>query len=143
MKKIIFILAILAVLLLSGCDAMLESFYPEFADDNEVTINISITAGDISAFGYNTNKPLYIELYTNGENPATNSPVRSIKIYNKFDYTAKLYVSEGTYDIYIWQDSNDSGNYNGGDFKLNAFPSITLTGTDDTASYNASNWTNI
>ena len=142
MKKTIFILAILTVLLFTGCDAMLEIFYPELTDSNEVTIIISITTTDISNYGYNTNKPLYIELYKTGENPTSNTPVKSVKIYNQFDYTATISVSEGTFDVYIWQDSDDGGSYGGMDFTLSTVPSKTLTGTDNSWSYTATSWTN-
>ncbi|MDA3937996.1 MAG: hypothetical protein PF693_01625 [Spirochaetia bacterium] len=147
MKKIFFILIILAVLLFSGCDAMLEVFYPEYADDNVVNITISITTGDISNFSYDTNDPLLVELYAAGETPNLNSPFRSIEVYNKFDnYLCPLFVPEGSYDIWIWQDDNNDGNIDTGEFVLNSDiaspPNIIFTGTTGKETYPANNWNN-
>ncbi|MCK5201760.1 MAG: hypothetical protein KAR21_25580 [Spirochaetales bacterium] len=117
MKKITLTIIIPVVLLLfSGCDAMLEFFYPEYADDNAVNITISITTGDITDHNYDTTIPLLVELYVSGETPAADAPVRSVELYNKFDnYLCTLFVPAGTYDIWIWQDDNKNGIIDGVD----------------------------
>ncbi len=152
MKKITFTVVILAFLLLfSGCDAMLEIFYPEFAEENNVTINISISASDILTLGYSNTKPLLVELYTSGENPDIASggiatPIRSMPVFNEPEYTCYFFVPAGTYDIWIWQDTDGSGGLNSNDFILNAndpspgAPSITFTGSEGTESYTANSW---
>jgi hypothetical protein len=144
MKKIIFILIIIAVLLFSGCDAMLEFFYPDFAAENEVTVNVTITISDITLYNYNTTIPLYIELYKSGETPSANTPVRSILKYNEFGFSTTLFVPEGSYDLYIWQDSDLDGGYSITDFRLDgAVPSKVLSGTEDNWIYNATSWTDL
>jgi len=146
MKKIIFILAILAVLLLSGCDAMLESFYPEFADGNTITINITITDQNKIDFSYDQNIPLFVELYTSGETPEADTPFRSVELFNEFNTTNTFFVPEGSYDIWIWQDDNQDGKITGslGEFVLAAnnstSPNIAFSGTTGKETYDASSW---
>ena len=148
MKKIIFTVIILAVLLLfSGCDAMLEFFYPEFADGNSITIDISISSSDITDHSYDKNIPLYVELYTTGDSPDGDIPFRSIELFNEFDTSTTLFVPEGSYDIWIWQDDNQNGVISPGlgEFTLwdNAntnTPTITFLGTTGEDSYTANFW---
>jgi len=146
MKKITLAIIILTFLLLfSGCDAMLEFFYPEYADDNAVNITISITTTDITNYTYDTNIPLLVELYTPGETPVADVPLRSIELYNKFDnYLCTLFVSAGTYEIWIWQDDNQNGDIDGGEFVLlvdkTTPPVVTFSGTTEKLLYLANSW---
>ena len=101
MKKITLTIIILMVLLLfSGCDAMLEFFYPEYADDNAVNITISITTTDITDYTYDTNIPLYVELYIAGESPAAHTPVRSIEVIINLITISVLYLYQKVVMIY-------------------------------------------
>ncbi len=149
MKKITMTIIILMVLLLfSGCDAMLEFFYPEYADDNAVNITISITASDMVTNSYDTGGSLLVELYATGESPVGDTPVRSVELYNAFDnYLCTLFVPSGTYKIWIWQDKNQDGNIDGGEFVLDADkttpPSITFSGTTEKFPYSANLWSTL
>jgi len=146
MKKITLIIIILTVLFIfSGCDAMLEFFYPEYADDNAVNITITITASDMGTNSYDTDGSLLVELYTVGDSPVSDIPVRSVEVYNAFDnYLCSLYVPAGTYEIWLWQDKNQNGNIDSGEFVLDADttspPGVTFSGTTGKESYSANSW---
>jgi len=148
MKKITLIIIILTVLFIfSGCDAMLEFFYPEYAEGNSVTIDISISSSDITDYTYDKNIPLYVELYTEGESPVNDVPFRTVELFNEFETSTTLFVPEGSYDIWIWQDDNqnkeiDSGS---GEFVLaddkGTIPTIIFSSTSGEETYVANSWT--
>ena len=142
MKKITFTIIVLAVLLLlSGCDEMLEFFYPEYADDNQLTVYIDITTMDAVLYSYSGIKPLNVEIYETGKTPGANLPVQKIELMNQFDhFRCDFLLSDGSYDIWIWQDSNNSGGLNAGDFILNETPDITFETSIDELEYTASKW---
>ena len=147
MKKIIFILIILAVLLFSGCDAMLEVFYPEYADDNQITVYVDITTTEAVLLGYSGDYPLNVEIYKTTEDPFNNSPIRKIELMNRFDhYRCDFLVSTGIYDLWIWQDTNNSGGLNGSDFILTAnetgsTPTVIFSSSQGEEGYTATEWT--
>ena len=147
MKKITLKVIILAVLVLfSGCDAMLEFFYPEFADGNSVTIDISISSSDITDYSYDKNIPLFVELYTEGESPVNDVPFRTVELFNEFDTSTTLFVPEGSYDIWIWQDDNQNGKIDtlSGEFVLaddkGSIPTLIFLSTSGEEKYIANTW---
>lgn len=127
MKKIILILVILAVLLFSGCDGMLEVFYPELTDEilenyseenNFLTIEYLIDSATLSTL-YDSSIPVKMEIYLNNESPNSgNIPFRTISIYGEYWYKHEFFVPAGNYDIWIWQDGNGDGGIDNGDFVL-------------------------
>lgn len=151
MKKIIFILIILAVLLFSGCDAMLEVFYPEFAEDFNGTNNLFAVeyyydANDMLTNGYNTLRPLKVELYHTGEIPGANTPVKTIEVWGEYSYYYEFFVPTGNYDVWIWQDSDPTPNgLDTGDFVLLADittpPNHNFTGGEEYWYYFGATWT--
>ena len=154
MKKIFFILIILAVLLLSGCDAMLEAFYPEFADNfdgsnNVFAVEYNYTADDMLTNGYQIGTPLKVELYRTGETPnGTNQPIASIEVYDEYSYYYEFFVPSGSYDVWIWQDNYNNGVLGAGDFVLspdiNAIPpNYNFTGSEEYWYYYGSLWDNV
>lgn len=146
MKKTIFlVLAAAALLLFSGCDAMLEAFYPEYADnyDNNNVLTVeydlnSLTAQEIINLDLN-NKPIKVELYISGQTPTADTPVDSIEVYGKASYWFDFYVPAGSYDIWIWQDSAGAVGLDNGDFVLQddktAVPSFFFSGTSGQYEY--------
>ena len=144
MKKIIFTVIILAVLLLfSGCDAMLEFFYPEFAENNVVIIDIEVTLEDLLTNPGYSSEPLRVEIYELGEYPIANIPLRSSLVYDDPNTQRSFFdIPEGSYEIWIWQDTNASGSLNTNDFMLSDFyvPTFTLTGSDDEYNFLATEW---
>ena len=152
MKKIIFVLVILAVLLFSGCDAMLEVFYPEFADDFSETNNLFAveyyySQDDMSNYLFNTSKPLKIELYKHGETPEADEPFDSIEVLGEYSYYYEFFVPAGYYDVWIWQDSDITNNgLDFGDFILEAdkiaAPCYEFLDGEESWYYYGSNWSN-
>lgn len=157
MKKIIFILVILAVLLFSGCDAMLEVFYPELTDEildnfnennNTLVINYSYNAYHMNNYGYDTNIPLKLELYDRdeGDTPASgDKPVRSVKIFGKSVYSHEFHVPAGNYNIWIWQDKYDDGWVGSGDFAFSgnvtgSIPNHEFFGGEEKHVFSAYTW---
>ncbi len=146
MKKTIFlVLAAAALLLLSGCDAMLEAFYPEYAKNydnyNVLTVEYdlnSLTAQQIINLDLN-NKPIKVELYLSGQTPTANVPVDFIEVYGEASYWYDFYVSDGSYDIWIWQDTNGSGKLDTGEFVLKddttVIPKFFFSGTSGQYEY--------
>jgi len=130
MKKTIFLALIAAVLLLlSGCDAMLEAFYPEYADNydnyNVLTVEYDLnklTTQDILDLNLDLNKPIKVEIYHSGDTPVADpgieSPVDSIEVSGEASYWFDFYLPAGSYDVWIWQDSDTSGSLDSGDFVL-------------------------
>ncbi len=153
MKKIILILTVLTVLLFTGCDDMLEVFYPEFADDYNSTNNILgveyyYTVNDIITNNtFNSLKPLMMELYNNGETPEFDIPVASIEVWGEYSYYFEFFVPQGSYDVWIWQDTNESGQFDSGDFVLDddingVVPNYYFSGGDEYMSIYRDTWTN-
>jgi len=133
MKKIFFILIILAVLLLAGCDAMLESFYPEFADNFDGS-NVVDIEYQLSDFHYGvlvgSNQPLLISIYAVGEDPMTgDTPLSTIDFYDKSGWWT-FYVDNQNYDIWLWCDVDNNSAVNTGDIKSKLPININFTGTD-------------
>lgn len=139
MKKIIFVIVILAVLLFSGCDAMLEVFYPEFADDFNDTNRIFDISYSLSAFHYGvlvgSGKPLQLKLVTNG-NPADAVPLFSPEnFYDPSGWWTYFFDTNVDYDAWLWCDVNGDDILNGGDFR-SAVP-IKIDFTDGSTYKNA------
>ncbi len=126
MKKTILLMVIsTALLLLSGCDAMLEVFYPEYKDNydgnNILTVEYSLnnlTAQEIIDLDLNNN-PLKVELYQEGNTPVSDQPVHTIEVFGEASYWYDFSVSSGSFDVWIWQDSDKNGSLESGDFILN------------------------
>ncbi len=153
MKKIILILTVLTVLLFTGCDDMLEVFYPEFADDfngtnNVVAVEYYYNATDMLNNGYNTLEPLKMELYVSGEDPVSSYPVASIDVWGEYSYYFEFFVPQGDYDVWIWQDSDISGTLNTDDFVLydniyGTTPGYSFMGGDEYWYYYGWEWTQV
>ncbi|MCF6335441.1 MAG: hypothetical protein L3J12_06845 [Spirochaetales bacterium] len=154
MKKIILILTVLAVLLFSGCDDMLEVFYPEFADNfngtnNIIAVEYYYNATDMLANGYNTLEPLKIEIYKSGETPSNSTPFDYIEVWGEYSYYYEFFVPQGDYDVWIWQDSDVTPNgYDSGDFILNdningITPTYSFVGGDEYWYYYGWEWTQV
>lgn len=150
MKKIIFILIILAVLLFSGCDAMLEVFYPEFADDfngtnNIFAVELYLTAADIFAYGYMGHLPLRVELYNNGFDPSSPAQkIDGIEVYAEYSFYYEFFITTGHYDLWIWQDLDANG-FDAGDFVQQVTvppPNYNFLGTDEFYYDYVSTWKN-
>ena len=154
MKKTIFILILAAAfILLSGCDAMLEVFYPEYADnyDNNNVLTVeynldTLSSQEIVDLNLNDN-PIKVEIFNMGESPVSDLPVASIDVYGEVSYWFDFYVTSGSYDVWIWQDGNGNENWDTGEFVLEADttdpPSFTFN--DDSGDYNyyyGDTWTN-
>ena len=147
MKKIIFILVIFAVLLFSGCDAMLEVFYPEFGAKNVLAVEYYYSSQDMIDNGYIIGNPLKIELYSPGDSPdGSSTPVRSVEIFDEASYYHEFFVPAGSYDIWIWQDNDDDGNLqNGNGFVLSPDinttpPNYNFSGDEEYRYYYGSTW---
>jgi hypothetical protein len=103
MKKRIIIIAItvLTLALLSGCDAILEGFFPEFADTNSIDVHVKITT-IVNVY----EKPVIVALipFDGSNNPIKGEIVKEER--NEFDF----YVSfdglpNGKYQVYVWYDA--------------------------------------
>ena len=131
MKKIIFILVILAVLLLSGCDEMLEFFYPDFAEEfngNNV-VDIEYDIGDyLHGHLDSSEQPLMMSIYNNEEGPG-NTALGTINFYDKTGW-GTFDVDDGHYDIWIWNDANDNNTLDSGDFSTIIEIDVNFEGTD-------------
>lgn len=106
MKKRIILIAItvLTLALLSGCDAILEGFFPEFADTNSIDVYVQIN-----------DTPVVVALipYDDTDNPMAD------KIEKQTWYSTGFNASfdglpEGKYQIYVWYDQNSDGKANEG-----------------------------
>ena len=107
MKKRIILIAItvLTLVLLSGCDAILEGFFPEFADTNSIDVHVQITTG-VNVY----DKPVIVALipFDGSDSPIKGEIVKEKR--NEFDF----YVSfdglpNGKYQIYVWYDNWEDG----------------------------------
>ncbi len=133
MKKIIFVLVILAILLFSGCDEMLEVFYPEFADDydgNNV-FDIDYKLGD---FHYGvlvgSGQPLLISMYNVGDNPMDgDTAIETIHFYDKAGLWT-FFPDDKSYDVWIWCDVNNDDTVNAGDFRTTSPVNIDFEGSE-------------
>lgn len=119
MKKIIFILVILAVLLFSGCDAMLEVFYPEFADDYNDTNKISDISYSLSPFHYGvlvgSGEPLQLKLVSNNGAVGDAAILPPINFYGQNGWWTYFFDTTVNYDAYFWCDVDGSSTLNSGD----------------------------
>ena len=114
MKKIIFILVILAVLLFSGCDAMLEVFYPElkedFSDSNNI-FDIEYQIGDYHRGVMDTaGQPIMMSIYEQGFDPYNeDEPLDTIYFYDDYGLWT-FFVDNMNYDVWIWCNVDGSEN---------------------------------
>jgi hypothetical protein len=117
--KIYLGIAILALLLLlTGCDAILESMFPEFADTDTYTINVEVELEKLF--------PLQPETQLAGVVVPIDTPIGDITgmgatafdpWFNDWGGSLEgfLYfdgVLEGDYWVYVWIDYNGDGIYN-------------------------------
>ncbi len=133
MKKIIFVLVILAVLLFSGCDAMLEVFYPEFADEYSGN-NIFDVDYALSDFHYGvlvgSGQPLMISLYYSGDDPMTgDTALETVHFYDRAGLWT-FFPDDQSYDVWIWCDVNNNDIVDTGDFRTTTPVNIDFIGTD-------------
>ena len=150
MKKIILILVIFAVLLFSGCDAMLEVFYPEFADDfdgnNVLWVDAYFSQFQIDILDNYPNNPVRFEIYTDIQAPGSDNPVAytnvSVSAISSLTTIGKeFFLADGSYQIFIWQDNNGVGLTGGdNDVYLNPIQNVTLVGSDEYEYVYASTW---
>ncbi len=127
MKKTVLITIILtALLLLSGCDAMLEIFYPEFADnyDGNLVLDINYTISDFH-YGVLTgsDQPIKMIIYYPGDSPYSGADPaffdyqENPKIsYEQSDWFTSYLDLNSDYDIWLWCDHDDDGSVSSGDF---------------------------
>ena len=141
MKKIIFVFVILAVLLFSGCDAMLEVFYPEFADDfegnNVLTVDMLFSPLAESILDATPNIPLKVQVYYAVDTPGTNQPVVAKNVNVSVIDPSKtisleFFLAAGTYQVFIWQDKGAAGLTSGDFVQIDylAPRQFTFTGTE-------------
>ena len=133
MKKMIFILVILAVLLLSGCDEMLEFFYPDFAEEfngNNV-VDIEYDIGDyLHGHLDSSEQPLMMSIYHDGQGPfGGDTALATIYFYDRTGW-GTFYIDDGNYDIWIWNDADDSKALSSGDFNTIIEIDVNFNGTD-------------
>jgi hypothetical protein len=109
----LFAASALAILALAGCDAMLESIYPnETNPSNTLTVTVYMDYNSVSTDIYQG--PLTIVLYKDGETYATLTAdvyyegSRWIEYYYTFTGLPK-----GTYTAYCWIDYNNDGDTTG------------------------------
>jgi hypothetical protein len=100
-KKILYVLiAAFFVLLLSGCDDILEEFFPEFADKNAIDVHVIIDqAYDVGSFA------VVVALI-----PLDAGAPQKDLIWKEWRHEHDFFVSyeglpHGAYRIYVWLDS--------------------------------------
>ena len=146
-KTIFFAILTAAFILLSGCDAMLEVFYPEYADnyDNNNVLTVEydlskLSSQEIVDLDLNHN-PIKVEIFIKGKSPVSDLPVASIDVYGEVSYWFDFYVTSGSYDVWIWQDGDGDGDGDGildnGEFVLKEDKSTppNFTFYDDSGEY--------
>jgi hypothetical protein len=108
MKKIILVVIAIAILaLFAGCDAILEGFFPEFADTNSIDVFV-----EISDLRNTDDYPVIVALI-----PLDNTlaPIEQLIVKQK-RFEHDFYVSfdgipNGKYQVYGWWDSAPKDGY--------------------------------
>jgi hypothetical protein len=96
-KRIIILSAILAaVILLAGCDAVLEGFFPEFKNTNAINVKYEAPAGPVT---------VALMRFELGDTAMT-TPVKTARINRE---EKEFYVSfdglpAGKYQVFVWHD---------------------------------------
>lgn len=139
MKKIIpiVILAAAAVFLLAGCDAMLESIYPDQTGRDKGTNSVSVdVAVDPSAITDWYAHKVWIRL-ENMDTSVTwyrdSMVMGSSTSYRCYAGATFDFLSDGTYAVTAWFDSNDNG-YLDFDEYARTPPAVYMSGSSSPAS---------
>ncbi len=119
--KIILGIAVLALLLiLTGCDAILESMFPEFADPDTYMISVDVEV-PFSTSGFDTLPPLAGVLVPSGTQKTVLAANPSLIIKSDVDTNYDKYgtciegflffddVAEGEYWVWVWVDLDKDG----------------------------------
>jgi len=98
MKKRIIVLGIVlaAVVLLAGCDALLEGFFPEFKNTNAINVKYTATAGPVT---------VALMRFELGDTVMT-APERIVRITReeKEFFVSFDGLSAGKYQVFAWHD---------------------------------------
>ncbi len=117
MKIYLGIVVLALLLLLTGCDAILESMFPEFADPDTYTINIEVELERFFPLQAET-KLAGIVLPDGSPTPGTGTEATAVDPwFSDWGGVMEGYlyfdgINKGDYWVYVWIDYNGDGIYN-------------------------------
>ncbi len=121
MKKIIplILVAVVAIFLLAGCDAMLESIYPnQTAGKN----TIDVTVNEL----YTYPQPIVVEVFDSAGNYVASTSFYTIYANGSYYYNDVAFtrLKDDTYTLYAWIDINQDKAWNAGEPGSSQYASV-------------------